>query len=433
MPRSGLIGNRIRERRASLGIKQAELARRVSVSPSYLNLIEHNKRRIGGKLLVDLARELEVETSALSEGAAAGLLAAMRDAASGQGATKPELDKTEELAGRFPGWAALIDWQHRHISTLERTVETLTDRLTHDPFLSASLHEVLSSVTSIRSTATILNETKDIEPEWRERFHRNIADDSLRLTESAQSLVSYLDKSGDAETTLSSPEEELESWMEVRGYHVPEIESEALGTEELIRAAPELTSSHSRTVAKQYLQRYAQDAVRMPLEEFEPVARNMSYDPARLAIEFGVDLSAAMRRISVLPDRENEERMGLVVCDSSGTLVFRKPPVGFALPRFGAACPLWPLYQALTRPMAPIRKIIRTTGRNPRSYLAYAMSQPAYQAGFDHPEVFEATMLLVPDTRVNLPKQDVLNLGASCRICAKIKCAARREPSILSE
>lgn len=433
MPRSTLIGNRIRDRRASLGIKQADLARSVGVSPSYLNLIEHNKRRIGGKLLVDLAAMLEVDASALSEGAEASLLAALRDAASGQGSAAPELDKIEEFAGRFPGWSSLIDWQHRHIASLERTVETLTDRLTHDPFLSASLHEVLSAVTAIRSTATILNETKDIEPEWRERFHRNVADDSLRLTESAQALVSYLDSSGDAETTLSSPEEELESWMELRGYHLPELEEETERPEVLIGAAPELTSSHSRAVAENYLKRYAQDAEQMPLEMFAPAAQRLDFEPAALAQEFETDLSSVMRRISVLPEDETEERIGLVVCDSSGTLLFRKPPAGFALPRFGAGCPLWPLYQALTRPMAPIRRVIRTTGRNPRQYLAYAISQPAYQSGFDGPEVFEATMLLIPESRLSLPQSAVLSIGTSCRICAKRNCEARREPSILSD
>ena len=47
--------------------------------------------------------------------------------------------------------ASLVAAQARRIASLERTVEQLDDRLTHDPFLSASLHEVLSTVTAIRS------------------------------------------------------------------------------------------------------------------------------------------------------------------------------------------------------------------------------------------------------------------------------------------
>ena len=74
MPQSRLTGSRIRERRLALGTRQADLARAVGVSPAYLNLIEHNRRRIGGKLLVDLARELNTEPAQLSEGAGQALV-----------------------------------------------------------------------------------------------------------------------------------------------------------------------------------------------------------------------------------------------------------------------------------------------------------------------------------------------------------------------
>ena len=46
------IGIRISSRRKALGIGQAELARRAGISPSYLNLIEANKRDVGGALLL---------------------------------------------------------------------------------------------------------------------------------------------------------------------------------------------------------------------------------------------------------------------------------------------------------------------------------------------------------------------------------------------
>ncbi|MEO2038381.1 MAG: helix-turn-helix transcriptional regulator, partial [Martelella sp.] len=73
MARDTLTGSRIRERRIILGLKQAELARRAEISASYLNLIEHNRRRIGGKLLLDIAEILGVEPAVLTEGAEATL------------------------------------------------------------------------------------------------------------------------------------------------------------------------------------------------------------------------------------------------------------------------------------------------------------------------------------------------------------------------
>ena len=75
-----LTGSRIRDRRLIRGLRQADLARKIGISTSYLNLIEHNRRRIGGKLLNALADALDVEVSVLNQGAEASLIAALREA-----------------------------------------------------------------------------------------------------------------------------------------------------------------------------------------------------------------------------------------------------------------------------------------------------------------------------------------------------------------
>ena len=81
MERSAFAGSRIRERRVALGLRQAEVALRAGISGSYLNLIEHNRRRIGGKVLLNIAAALETEPGALAQGAEKSLLTSLRDAA----------------------------------------------------------------------------------------------------------------------------------------------------------------------------------------------------------------------------------------------------------------------------------------------------------------------------------------------------------------
>ncbi|MHC0054467.1 short-chain fatty acyl-CoA regulator family protein [Actibacterium sp. D379-3] len=432
MPRSALTGTRIRERRLVLGLRQADLARTVGISPSYLNLIEHNRRRIGGKLLIDLARQLGVEAGALTEGAEATLLVALRDAAAGHTPASDELPRIEEFAGRFPGWAQLLADRHRRVAELERIVEVLTDRMTHDPFLSASLHEVLSRVTAIRSTAAILADTADIDPDWQARFHRNLRDDSRRLAEGAQALVSYLDDSAAGAERQSAPREEVETFLEARGYFLPELEQGSGDIGALIAGADALSSTPARDMARRYLERYARDAAALPLAPFAAAARDLDMEPGRLAQQFGTDPAQVMRRLATLPDAQRPVNIGLVVCDGSGTLTFRRPLAGFALPRFGAACPLWPLYQALSRPMAPIRAVVEMPGRLPQRFLIYAFCQPARPVGFDGPLVLEASMLILPapaDENAT-PAQPI---GTSCRICPRRDCPARREPSILAD
>ena len=51
MPLTALTGSRVRERRLALGMRQADLARDAGISASYLNLIEHNRRRVAGDVL----------------------------------------------------------------------------------------------------------------------------------------------------------------------------------------------------------------------------------------------------------------------------------------------------------------------------------------------------------------------------------------------
>ena len=195
MSRSALTGTRIRERRLALKRPQTEIARAAGISAAYLNLIEYNRRRVGAELLARIALALGVPASALDEDSESGIVIALREAAAahadsgptpadpaGDPVVLPEADRIEEFVSRFPGWAASLAERQLRVGALERRVEALSERLTHDPFLSSALHEVLSVVTSIRSTAAILAEGDAIPADVQTRFHRNIHDDSLRLS-----------------------------------------------------------------------------------------------------------------------------------------------------------------------------------------------------------------------------------------------------------
>ncbi|MEM9972910.1 MAG: short-chain fatty acyl-CoA regulator family protein [Pseudomonadota bacterium] len=435
MPRSALTGSRIRERRVYLGLKQAGLAESCGISPSYLNLIEHNRRRIGGKLLNKIATVLGVEPSALSEGADLVLLDALRNAADRApprgGPDLGEAARAEEFAGRFPGWARLIASQGQRIAALERTVELLNDRLTHDPFLSASLHDVLSTVTAIHSASGILADGGEIDADWQARFHRNIFEDSARLAEASRGLVNYLDAGANTDRGIVAPPEELEAFLDSRGHHVAAVEAAEPDIAALVED-PLLTSAASRALAADHLTRARADAIAMPLEPFSEALGAVGPDPAALASRFGVDLASVFRRIAALPSASLPGPVGLVICDASGTLTFRRPVDGFPLPRFGAACPLLPLYLALTRPMAPVRAVVEQPGRDAKRFLTYAVCQTAGVPGFDGPPVFEASMLILPADTAAIPDEAGIPVGTSCRICPRPDCAARREPTILS-
>ncbi len=434
MARAPLTGSRIRAVRLDRRLRQSDLAQRCDISASYLNLIEHNRRAIGGSLLNRLAKALDVDPANLSEGAETTLTSAMESAAARYPGAGAETGRAEELAGRFSGWARLIEAQHREALRMERVIEGLNDRLTHDPFLSASLHDVLSSVTAIRSASAILAEGGEIAPEWQARFHRNILEDSRRLAQSTERLVSYLDAGADVDRGMSLPQEDVEGWLEESGWVMPVLENDPdADRSTLLDGTETLRSAAARHLASQYMVQYAADVRAVGAVAFRQALVADVTNPAALAERFGVSLPVIFRRLAATPPEAmpDGQARGLVACDGSGTLVFRKPLAGFDFPRYGAACPLWPLYQALQRPVQPIRQALRVAGREDSLFTAWAYAETRYPGGFDGPAVVDAWMLIEPRRGLS-ETETASDVGTSCRICPRPDCPARREPSLVA-
>ncbi|MFE3838963.1 helix-turn-helix domain-containing protein [Pseudogemmobacter sonorensis] len=576
-----LTGARLRERRLALGLRQAQVAAGAGISASYLNLIEHNRRNVTPEVLERLAHALGVEAGAFSDASPAALVEDLRAAAASLPAAAPGIERPEDFAARFPGWAGLVAGLHGRNVALERAVSALNDRLGHDPHLSAALHELLSALSGVRATSAILAETEDLDPEWRRRFHGNLHQDSERLARGAGALVAYLDRSETApEEGAAAPQEELEGWLAARGWHLPEIEAELeaelaaedgpegkagatkevaaaitgamtgamtgeglaaeadpagragpgadaapdglqddvsraaldstrdsrpgtapsvvphpardaapppppprsrsrpraadatpgtgpgappdapsgmeggppagidrhgdrrvdrrgdrhaegpvggrAGAQALEREISALASGAGRALALAHLAQARADARALPLGPFSAALAEAGPDPALLAARFGVGVLAVMRRIALLPGAE----AGLVLCDASGTLLFRKPAPGFTLPRFGAACPLWPLFSALARPGLAVSALVESASAGGGVFRAMAFCESRLPFGFAGPDLRTAGMLLLP-LGDPAPGDEALPVGSTCRICPREPCPARRELSIL--
>jgi predicted transcriptional regulator len=116
-----------------------------------------------------------------------------------------------------------------------------------------------------------------------------------------------------------------------------------------------------------------------------------------------------------------------VIADAAGAIVFRRPLQGFPLPRHEAACPLWPLFAALSRPAQPVGAVVEMPGLAPRRVRAVAVAMPTGPLSFSAEPVIRSTMLLTPAPGA----VEARPVGPTCRICPREDCRARREPSIL--
>lgn len=425
-------GSRIRDRRLDRGMKQTDLASAAGISASYLNLIEHNARRIGGKLLINIARALSVDPAQLTDSGVRGTLAALRAAAADAPDLAPDLVRTEDFAGRFPGWAALVSEQAARIARLETQVAELSDRLTHDPELASSLHALITAATAIRSTSAILVDEPELDRDWTGRFHRNINDDSIKLAEASRALVGYLDAAGE-EGAAQSPLDTVARYLDAIGHHVPALETgdgdpDAVLAEAATRV-PALGGIAARQVLRGWLDRYGADARALPLGPFAAAAAAADHDPARIARDLAADPAAVMRRLATLPGADGHPSFGLAVCDGAGALVVQKRIPGFALPRMAPGCPLWPLYGALNQPGRGIAAMVALPGARGTVFRAWAVAGPRGGPGFDLWPQVDATMLVraVDDADPAAARP----VGLSCRICPRADCSARREPSVV--
>lgn len=190
------IGLRISTLRKALGISQAGLARSVDVSPSYLNLIEANKRQVGGSLLQRIAAELGVPIDELTGEAEHRLIHELVEAfadpvlaGSGMG-----MEDARALVATQPQMAQLIARLYRAYTVAAANTDAYADRLQADPLLSQILHQVLSGITAVRASAEILEDVSDLSQQERGRFIGSITRETRGLTAVAQNLIGQFDQ-----------------------------------------------------------------------------------------------------------------------------------------------------------------------------------------------------------------------------------------------
>ena len=433
------IGTRIRERRRQLGFKQTALASAAGISASYLNLIEHNRRAVSGRVLLSLANELDIPAAELSGGAETALVEELRQVLGKHPEQDGQTRAVEEFVGRFPQWARIVASQSRQIRDNEAAISTFSDRQNFDPHLQNTLHEMLTTITAIRSSSAILTTEEDLSPEQQSRFQSMVHGESRRLSDAAHELVSYFDQARKSKLAGTSSQEAFETFLSNRDHVFEELEggdepntkiNDIIGRE--LKNAP----ADAITRARDRMTTYAQDASRLPLEEFFEQSQKLSFAPDKLAGHFGVDIHAVFRRLASL--RRNTidaPNFGLVIINAAGQPKFRRPLREFSLPRFSTICALWPVFQALSQPEQPIRETIMLP--NGSDFLAQAIAISSDPTQFGNPRPFSSGMLVCSSAEAyrfgmldGVPRQS-RDVGTSCRLCQRDKCSSRSEPSIL--
>lgn len=220
------IGLKISSRRRALGVSQAALARRAGISASYLNLIERNKRHVGGSLLIRLAEELGVELAELSGDSEHRLIAELDEAFADPVLAGIDMPASRDLVAQQPAAAQAIARLRRAYLGATANADLYADRLRTDPLLAQLLHRILSGITAVRSTAEILEDVTDLDEGERSRFVETITRETRGLTEVARGLIGQFEVDARGRRTLS-PIRELDDLIFERDNYFPALEAAA--------------------------------------------------------------------------------------------------------------------------------------------------------------------------------------------------------------
>ncbi|MFQ5774501.1 MAG: short-chain fatty acyl-CoA regulator family protein [Kiloniellaceae bacterium] len=306
MPRPALVGHKVRRLRRQNGLTQVEMAAKLGISPSYLNLIEHNQRALTRALLLKMGELFGIDLQSFSGNEEARLLSDLTevfgDSLFGEHALGR--DELNELVGAAPGIAHAILSLYRAYRSAREEALGLSERLSDNPFLEASSHRLLTLLTSIRSFSEILRDNVDLSAIRRQQYIGTVVEESEKLTDLVNELFDFICGHGQGKLrAVDSPSEEVVDYLHAQGNHFPEFETAA----EAVWGELRLNGANAFEALAARLEREHGVAVRIVPCGREPESLRR-YDPERRCLFLSEVLAPSSRSFQAA------RQLGLLSC-----------------------------------------------------------------------------------------------------------------------
>ncbi|RMD63396.1 MAG: ImmA/IrrE family metallo-endopeptidase, partial [Alphaproteobacteria bacterium] len=296
-----LVGHKIRRLRKQAGLTQVELAERLEISASYLNLIEHNHRPLTRPLLTRLGKIFGIDARTFIGDAEARVISDLEEVLNDPAFAAPGVTEAElaELTSTAPAIAQAIVTLYRAYRTAREDALMLSERLSDNPFLEESSHRLLTLLTSIRSFAEILRDNVGLTPERRQQYIGTVVEESEKLTNLINELFDFIGHDGLGRPRLAdSPGEQVADFIQARANYFPELEEAAREVRTALDRGADRASAPSFDALTRWL-RESRDVVTeiVPVGPEEgPLAR---FDTAGARLLLSEALPASSRRFKV--------------------------------------------------------------------------------------------------------------------------------------
>ncbi|MDB5967759.1 MAG: Cro/Cl family transcriptional regulator [Hydrocarboniphaga sp.] len=448
------MGVRLQRLREERGISQVALARALSISPSYLNQIEHNQRPLTVPILLRINAQFGVDVQVFSDDEEAQLIAEVREVLADAGMESASLAEARSLASNMPGIARAVIELHRRSRVSAERADTLAARLGDGHKLASfalpgAHDEVRDYLNRRHNHVAELDEMAEaifresglavggVAPRLSQRLHER---HGVRVLLAQDDETASKARRFDAATRVLLLADHLRPGQQAfqMAVQLAYLELNQL-LDGLIREGG-FSSAESMRLARIGLANYFAGALVMPYAPFLQSAEELSYDLDRLSNRFGVGFEAVCHRLSTL---QRPGSPGLpfffVRVDRAGNVSKRHSAADFHFSRVGGSCPLWIVYEAFSQPERVLTQIAgMPDGRN---YFWIARQVVSGPVGYGRQQKTFAVGLgcdlrhahrLIYSRGLDLSDPGAATpIGVGCKVCERGDCPQRASPSLL--
>ncbi len=446
------VGPSLKRLRRDLGLTQADMARDLEVSASYIALLERNHRPLSAEMLLRLAQTYKMDMSVLSGAGGADdvarLKAALKDPIFAD-IDLPSLE-TADLVTNFPG---IVEALLRLYTTYREEHLALADRGAEGPAGGEGVGEGGDATDPVAESRRFLAARRNSFPA--------LDDAAERLAQAVSGeghLTAYLKARHGLRVRRVPPGYMSGSTRRLDRHHGEVLLDDSLdAASQTFQLALQLAylelgeaidasigpaafaSENGGRLIRRALASYAAAALIMPYAAFARAAEARRYDLEALARQFGASFEQVAHRLTTL-QKPGDERTPFffIRVDPAGNVSKRLDGAGFPFARHGGGCPLWSVHQAFSTP----RQIVTQWLELPdgQRFFSIARTVTSGGGGFGAPRVERAIALgcaaehahrlIYTQGRPGFGPETATPIGVTCRLCHRADCTARSAPPI---
>jgi predicted transcriptional regulator/DNA-binding XRE family transcriptional regulator len=456
MEKKAMLGHKVRRLRRDYNLTQAQMADQLGISPSYLNLIEHNQRPVTVPLLLKLGQTFDVDLQAFAEDEETRLIAGLREVFADPLFAGTDLKNSDfrELAAVAPTLGQAVVTLYQAYRESRDDVQTLAEKVAD----REKLQVTQTAAFPVEEARDFFHTQSNHFPEIEAAAEQLWAELKVEPGDLYRGLVDFLNREVNVRVKLMPMNVMGQSLRRYDRHSRRVLLSEMLPQSgrnfqlisqlgllyhrdmiDRIVAAANLSGEEARRLVRIGLANYYAGAVMMPYDRFLDAARAVRYDIEILQHRFEASFEQICHRLTTL-QRSGSKSVPffLIRVDNAGNVSKRFSGGGLHFARFGGACPRWNVHDAFRTP----GQIITQSARMPdgSTYFSVARTVTKTGGGWRSPpqqfaialgcEVAHAGQLVYADG-VDLDNTEAATpIGVNCRLCPRLDCSQRAFPPI---